>query len=174
LKAFQARGWATLTLFLGSCCLQAAAEGDGGATGDAGVDGGASTDAGSLDAGLSDAGLTDAGEGDAGSMADAGPCGDVSLVAIGPWSADGGLNVLITITVDQPFRIQLVAQGGCPPYEWSLVVGGGLLPYGIELLSSGVMTGTPTQPGVYSFSLNVADQAGTTATTQRMGIEVMR
>ena len=57
------------------------------------------------------------------------------------------------------------ADGGVPPYRWSLI--GGQLPPGLSLTTSpGRITGTPTAAGTFSFTLRVDDDGGQTATRQ--------
>jgi len=53
----------------------------------------------------------------------------------------------------------LQASGGTSPYTWSVVAGSGSLPLGLSLSSSGVISGTPTAAGTYSFTLQVNDSA---------------
>jgi len=53
------------------------------------------------------------------------------------------------------------ASGGTPPYSWS-VAGG--LPPGLALSSQGVLTGTDTTSGHFSFTAQVTDSTGATAT----------
>jgi uncharacterized protein (TIGR03437 family) len=55
----------------------------------------------------------------------------------------------------------LTATGGTPPYTWTLV--GGSLPPGLGLSSAGVLSGTPTTPGSYTFTVKVTDAAGASA-----------
>ena len=57
----------------------------------------------------------------------------------------------------------LTATGGTTPYTWS--VNAGSLPPGITLTSAGVLTGTPTAAGSYTFSVNVVDANNGIATT---------
>jgi uncharacterized repeat protein (TIGR01451 family) len=57
----------------------------------------------------------------------------------------------------------LTATGGTTPYTWS--VNTGTLPPGITLSSAGVLSGTPTTAGSYTFSVNVIDANGGIATT---------
>lgn len=52
---------------------------------------------------------------------------------------------------------QLVAQGGIPPYAFSIA--SGRLPAGVTLSATGLLSGTPTTPGDYPFVLGVADAA---------------
>ncbi|MDQ4133866.1 MAG: Ig domain-containing protein [Actinomycetota bacterium] len=55
------------------------------------------------------------------------------------------------------------ADGGIPPYRWSFV--GGQLPPGLSLTASpGRITGTPTTPGTFAFTLRVTDNGGQSAT----------
>jgi hypothetical protein len=55
------------------------------------------------------------------------------------------------------------ATGGTPPYTWAVV--GGALPSGLLLnASTAVVSGTPTTTGTFTFTLQVRDAAGQTAT----------
>ena len=57
------------------------------------------------------------------------------------------------------------ADGGVPPYRWSLIAG--RLPPGLSLTTSpGRITGTPTAAGTFAFTLRVTDQGGQAATRQ--------
>lgn len=58
------------------------------------------------------------------------------------------LNVLYAATT-------LQAAGGAPPYSWSLL--NGLLPPGLSLSTSGAISGTATQAGLFSFTVLVTD-----------------
>ena len=49
------------------------------------------------------------------------------------------------------------ATGGLPPYIWSST---GTLPPGLTLSSSGALSGVPTTPGTYTFSVKAADTLG--------------
>ena len=57
--------------------------------------------------------------------------------------------------VNQPYRQQLLAAGGKPPYTWSTVDVS--LPIGLSVSASGLLSGTPSDPGVYSIFLRVSD-----------------
>jgi len=56
----------------------------------------------------------------------------------------------------------LQAANGTTPYSWSLV--SGALPPGLTLSPSGVISGTPTKIATFSFTVQVADASGHTAT----------
>ena len=63
-------------------------------------------------------------------------------------------------TVGQAYSQTLSASGGTPPYAWSLASGS--LPPGLNLAAStGVVSGTPTTAGTYSFTAQVTDGAQT-------------
>jgi sugar lactone lactonase YvrE len=73
----------------------------------------------------------------------------------------GGIGInnnsnLGTITLNQPYSNQLNA---CcvAAYTWSL--SSGALPSGITLSSSGLLSGTPTASGIFTFLIEAADQA---------------
>ncbi len=55
----------------------------------------------------------------------------------------------------------LVATGGKTPYTWALA-GGTTLPAGLTL-AAGAISGTPTTPGTYTFTVKVTDASGNTA-----------
>ena len=59
----------------------------------------------------------------------------------------------------------LTASGGKPPYTWSITTGA--LPTGLTLNSSGgVISGTPTTTGAFTFNVHVSDSASATADQQ--------
>lgn len=55
----------------------------------------------------------------------------------------------------------LAASGGTPPYVWTLAAGG--LPPGITLSQQGVLSGTPSANGIFTFTVRVADAAAAAA-----------
>ena len=60
------------------------------------------------------------------------------------------------IAAGSPFQYQLTVAGGSGPYAWSL--GGGALPPGLSLHSAnGVIAGTPTAAGGFSFVVQATD-----------------
>src|SRR5271170_3650078 len=64
-----------------------------------------------------------------------------------------------------PSGTQMQATGGVPPYTWQLGVGSGAFPPGLALNSTGTITGTPTQTGVFNtFTIQVSDSEPTPAT----------
>ena len=58
--------------------------------------------------------------------------------------------------------ITLSASGGTAPYAWAII--GGTLPSGITLSSSGVLSGSSTQTGSHSSTVQVTDATGGSAT----------
>ncbi|MBU5614597.1 protease pro-enzyme activation domain-containing protein [Geomonas azotofigens] len=60
------------------------------------------------------------------------------------------------------YSATLTASGGSAPYTWSL--SSGSLAGGITLSSGGVLSGTPTSTGVFGFTVQLRDSAGTTVT----------
>jgi Putative Ig domain len=57
--------------------------------------------------------------------------------------------------------VPLVARGGVQPYMWS--VASGALPDGVTLGPDGSVSGSPTSAGQFSFTIQVADSRGGTA-----------
>lgn len=68
---------------------------------------------------------------------------------------------LPTLTAGTPFSQTLTSSGGLAPYTYSLQ--SGVLPPGLSLTSGGVLSGTPTQRGAYSFSVRSTDATSPTA-----------
>ncbi|MEY4487706.1 MAG: hypothetical protein RIQ79_214, partial [Verrucomicrobiota bacterium] len=64
----------------------------------------------------------------------------------------------------------LTGTGGVAPYAWSLA-SGSTLPAGLALATDGTLSGTPTAPGAYSFTVRLTD-AATTTTTQTITLNV--
>ena len=74
-------------------------------------------------------------------------------------------DVLAPGQVGVSYAIGVFADGGTPPYRWSLVAG--QLPPGLSLTTSpGRITGTPTTAGTFTFTLRVTDEGGQQATQQ--------
>jgi len=81
------------------------------------------------------------------------------------------VNATLTLTFAAPpagqvgvaYTDTLTAAGGATPYTWS--VSAGSLPAGLTLTTStGVVAGTPTTAGTFSFTVNVTDASSQTAT----------
>ncbi len=70
-------------------------------------------------------------------------------------------SVLATGSAGRPYTQSFTAAGGAPPYVWSI---SGSLPTGLTLSSSGSLTGTPSQVGVFQITIGVSDSKGANAT----------
>ncbi|HYL99069.1 MAG TPA: putative Ig domain-containing protein, partial [Blastocatellia bacterium] len=69
-----------------------------------------------------------------------------------------------TATVGSSFSQQLSASGGIGPYDWAVT--SGALPGGLTLnSSSGLMSGSPSTPGAFSFTVTVTDRQPMSAST---------
>jgi uncharacterized protein (TIGR03437 family) len=86
----------------------------------------------------------------------------LSLIIANPLPLSISGASLATGTVNVPYSQALSATGGVPPYTWS--VNSGALPPGLSLSASGVVSGTPTTLGNFSFGVQVTDTAGVVAT----------
>lgn len=60
-------------------------------------------------------------------------------------------------TMSSAYLATLVASGGTPPYTWSLV--SGQLPAGLSLSGAGIISGTPSASGTFSFTVQAKDSA---------------
>jgi hypothetical protein len=72
-------------------------------------------------------------------------------------------------TVGVPYSHDLPAQGGAPPYTWSVVDNINELPPGLTLDTTApdfnnVLAGTPTQAGTFTFPMSVQDSQDNTVT----------
>ncbi len=85
-----------------------------------------------------------------------------SIVVVTPPLSIGSRS-LPGATVESAFSVQLLANGGVPPYTWS--VRSGLLPSGITLSNTGQLAGTPTMAGVYPVNIKVTDSSANPLTT---------
>ena len=78
------------------------------------------------------------------------------------------LNNLVVSTSELPsgtsgsaYQATLTASGGTPSYSWSMLSGS--LPPGLNLSSGGVISGTPSAAGAWSFEVQVDDSSSDTA-----------
>ena len=62
--------------------------------------------------------------------------------------------------VHASFTKTFMAGGGLPPYHYQLDTGAGFPPQGIILDTNGVLSGTPSVSGDYTFGVCVTDTAG--------------
>jgi hypothetical protein len=76
---------------------------------------------------------------------------DITTTSLTDWAAD----------IEYPGVI-LTAQGGTGIYTWTIE--GGALPTGLNLSPAGSITGTPTEKGIFTFRIQVADEDGITTT----------
>lgn len=60
--------------------------------------------------------------------------------------------------VGQPYEQAFGASGGAAPYSFSVIHG--VLPAGLALSATGVLSGTPAEAGIYSFTIGAADARG--------------
>jgi hypothetical protein len=67
-------------------------------------------------------------------------------------------STLPAMVAGTPFSQQITAVGGTPAHTFSIT--SGAAPPGIALSTSGLLSGTPTAPGSYSFTITAADSAG--------------
>lgn len=82
-----------------------------------------------------------------------------SICALGPLTINTPCP-LTAGTVGLPYTALLTGSGGSPPYTWSITVGA--LPPGLTLnAASGLISGTPTTPGTFAFTITLTDSVPT-------------
>ncbi len=67
-------------------------------------------------------------------------------------------------TVGASYTVQLFSDGGVRPHQWALV--SGQLPPGLTLDPSGLISGTLTAAGTFTFTVSVTDSLGASAAGQ--------
>jgi hypothetical protein len=79
----------------------------------------------------------------------------VYLVEAGLHPLEMTTRSLRTAAVGKHYAVQFAAKGGRAPYSWRLATGE--LPIGLSLSPRGMLSGTPTIPGSFAISLEIAD-----------------
>ncbi len=75
-------------------------------------------------------------------------------------------------TPPTPYSEQFAASGGLAPYTWSVATGS-TLPAGLSLSSSGLLSGSPTVQGNFTFGITVVDSEATPANvTQTFALSI--
>ena len=75
-------------------------------------------------------------------------------------------------TPPTPYSEQFTASGGLAPYTWSVATGS-TLPAGLSLSSSGLLSGSPTVQGNFTFGITVVDSEATPANvTQTFALSI--
>ena len=106
-------------------------------------------------------------------------CFVLSLLAIGLWPKHAHSQELTIVSpcplpdaiAGSPYSHQLVAEGGIPPYRWSVVLDLGF-PAGFSVnSSSGLLVGNTNRVGTYGFLITVAD-AGLGIVAKRCSLSV--
>lgn len=80
--------------------------------------------------------------------------------------------MLPVATVGQQYSAALQASGGTPPYNWNVIIG--RVPPGMSIDSSGNLTGTPTVPNTYPFTVQIIDSANPPQTASAQTALVVR
>jgi hypothetical protein len=87
----------------------------------------------------------------------------LSMVTLAQTRAASDLQIqtqpLPSARIGRPYSATLQATGGTPPLQWKLTKG--TLPPGVDFQPTiGTLSGTPTAPGDYNFTISVTDSAG--------------
>ena len=83
--------------------------------------------------------------------------GDFTVVVPAPLAITTP-EVLTNGTVQVKYKATLTAVGGTLPYKWALA-SGSKLPAGLSLSAAGVISGKPSKPGPFGFTVKVTDAA---------------
>ena len=89
------------------------------------------------------------------------PPAPAPVLPTAPTAFQLGAAVTLQASFNLPYGLSLIANGAPAP-AYSLV--GGALPPGVTLSSSGMLSGTPTQQGGYTFTVEASNSAGSTQT----------
>jgi hypothetical protein len=106
----------------------------------------------------------------------------LQFAACGGSSSSGGSDTVGGVTttslpdgkVGSAYSATLTATGGTPPYTWTLESGiEGSLPTGLTLSTAGVISGTPTEPGLFgSLAFTATDAKGNSANSTALSIDI--
>jgi len=88
----------------------------------------------------------------------------LSLTVVNPVKVTTA-SALPAATVGVAYSVTLGAKGGTPPYSWSLA--SGTLPAGLSLSKAGVISGTPTSRGTFTFTVKVTDASSPVQTAKK-------
>ena len=95
--------------------------------------------------------------------------GCAGVVSAGGGNSPQQKQALLVISIALPggtpqlaYSTTLAATGGTGPYSWSVTKGS--LPAGLNISSSGVISGTPTQAGTSAFTVQATDSSSPAAT----------
>lgn len=78
---------------------------------------------------------------------------------------------LLSGEVSFAYAAQLRGTGGTQPYSWALTAGS--LPTGLGLSAIGGLSGIPTTPSVYSFTVQITDAVGSQSTPTTFGLTII-
>jgi len=86
---------------------------------------------------------------------------DLVITVVPPVAITTPSPTLVGGVVGSPYTQSFSAAGGVPTYAWSST---GTLPPGLTLSNTGTLSGMPTTPGTYSFTVTATDSIGLFAT----------
>ncbi len=78
---------------------------------------------------------------------------------------------LTAAPANSAYSLTFAAAGGTAPYTWAVTAG--TLPTGLTLSTAGVLSGTPTVVGTYTFTVTVTDSATPTAATATLACSLL-
>jgi hypothetical protein len=82
--------------------------------------------------------------------------------ALGISTQTTGVSAPLNALISSPYTLTLTGAGGTAPYSWSIVAGS--LPTGLSLNPfTGIVSGSPTTLGTFTYNVQLADNAGSKA-----------
>jgi Peptidase A4 family/Putative Ig domain len=87
-----------------------------------------------------------------------------------PESLSISTTTLPNASVGVPYGASVVASGGTRPYSWATTAG--VLPAGLDLTSSGTITGIPSSPAHSTFTIQVTDSTAPVALTTKVTLSL--
>ena len=90
----------------------------------------------------------------------------VTIAAAGPAPLSITTSSVASAQVGTAYAAALAASGGTTPYTWSVATGSSL-PAGLTLGGNGAFSGTPTQAGSFTFTVQVRDSSSSVQTASK-------
>ena len=95
---------------------------------------------------------------------------DLTLAVTCPTLSITSISPLPLATQGQAYSFQFLNAGGVAPITWTNA--GGTMPAGLSLSTAGVLSGTPTQTGIFNFTVQAADSCAPTGQRRTLAVQL--